>query len=330
MGPVVDQQRRGVESAWCVRSSCGAACARGGRCGASRSTPCSDPPFRQGRAPGRWSRGRCATSAPARSRRALSLARAWARSASWTFSSCGLHVAAQFPGDGGGRSIDPSGDLANSQASLAQSRDPLPLQQRLVSRRPSVLRDPGRRDAAGLGQPPIPGLPANPELSTCHDGRHGVEDQPPVLVLQHQPPRTSDQQSKIGITLKEGITSEDAKKISKLIRNEKPEGVKAQIQGDELAGLVEEARRPPGRPGAGEGAGLRLSRCSSPTTADRSETRRGPAPLRTGPRSSVGAVGPQPFVTGACFLPRSLVALAPPSHPCPTCPPPWGDGWVSG
>ena len=42
------------------------------------------------------------------------------------------------------------------------------------------------------------------------------------------------QQSKISITLKEGITSEDAKKISKLIRDEGPKGVKAQVQGDEL------------------------------------------------------------------------------------------------
>ena len=41
-------------------------------------------------------------------------------------------------------------------------------------------------------------------------------------------------ESKIGIALKEGITSEDAKKISKLIRDEGPKGVKAQIQGDEL------------------------------------------------------------------------------------------------
>ena len=39
---------------------------------------------------------------------------------------------------------------------------------------------------------------------------------------------------KIGIALKEGISSEDAKKIAKLIRDEGPKGVKAQIQGDEL------------------------------------------------------------------------------------------------
>ena len=47
-------------------------------------------------------------------------------------------------------------------------------------------------------------------------------------------PRQSGQTSKISITLKEGITSEDAKKISKLIRDEGPKGVKSQIQGDEL------------------------------------------------------------------------------------------------
>ncbi|WP_235736489.1 YajQ family cyclic di-GMP-binding protein [Nocardioides alcanivorans] len=46
--------------------------------------------------------------------------------------------------------------------------------------------------------------------------------------------RQSGQVSKITISLKEGITSEDAKKISKLIRDEGPKGVKAQIQGDEL------------------------------------------------------------------------------------------------
>ena len=34
--------------------------------------------------------------------------------------------------------------------------------------------------------------------------------------------------------LKEGIPQESAKKISKLIREEGPKGVKAQIQGDEL------------------------------------------------------------------------------------------------
>jgi uncharacterized protein YajQ (UPF0234 family) len=55
-----------------------------------------------------------------------------------------------------------------------------------------------------------------------------------LKVLDASEPRQSGQQSKIDIALKEGISSEDAKKISKLIRDEGPKGVKAQIQGDEL------------------------------------------------------------------------------------------------
>ena len=55
-----------------------------------------------------------------------------------------------------------------------------------------------------------------------------------LKILDASEPRQSGQQSKIGIALKEGITSENAKKISKLIRDEGPKGVKAQIQGDEL------------------------------------------------------------------------------------------------
>ena len=79
-----------------------------------------------------------------------------------------------------------------------------------------------------------------------------------LKVLDASDPRQSGTESKIGITLKEGISSEDAKKISKLIRDEGPKGVKAQIQGDELRGLLQEARRPPGRAAAGQGTGLRV------------------------------------------------------------------------
>src|SRR5215510_8609392 len=61
-----------------------------------------------------------------------------------------------------------------------------------------------------------------------------VKRQQSLKILDSSEPRPSGQQSKIGISLKEGITSEDAKKISKLIRDEGPKGVKAQIQGDEL------------------------------------------------------------------------------------------------
>ena len=61
-----------------------------------------------------------------------------------------------------------------------------------------------------------------------------IKRQQSLKILDASEPRASGQQSKIAIALKEGITSEDAKKISKLIRDEGPKGVKAQIQGDEL------------------------------------------------------------------------------------------------
>ena len=55
-----------------------------------------------------------------------------------------------------------------------------------------------------------------------------------LKVLDATEPRQSGQVSKIAITLKEGISSDDARKISKLILDEGPKGVKAQVQGDEL------------------------------------------------------------------------------------------------
>lgn len=47
-------------------------------------------------------------------------------------------------------------------------------------------------------------------------------------------PRSSGKLFKITATTTEGISQENAKKVSKLIRDEGPKGVKAQIQGDEL------------------------------------------------------------------------------------------------
>jgi len=47
-------------------------------------------------------------------------------------------------------------------------------------------------------------------------------------------PKPSGKLYKLGASLKEGIAQEDAKKISKIIRDEGPKGVKVQIQGDEL------------------------------------------------------------------------------------------------
>ena len=47
-------------------------------------------------------------------------------------------------------------------------------------------------------------------------------------------PQASGKTFKVTGTLKQGIDSENAKKITKLIRDDGPKGVKAQIQGDEI------------------------------------------------------------------------------------------------
>ncbi|QEO08807.1 YajQ family cyclic di-GMP-binding protein [Protaetiibacter larvae] len=47
-------------------------------------------------------------------------------------------------------------------------------------------------------------------------------------------PFPSGKEYRIEAKIKEGISSEDAKKISKIIRDEAPKSVKSQIQGDEL------------------------------------------------------------------------------------------------
>ena len=52
--------------------------------------------------------------------------------------------------------------------------------------------------------------------------------------LEAGDPRQSGKEYKISCTLKEGISQEQAKKVSKLIRDEGPKTVKVQIQGEEL------------------------------------------------------------------------------------------------
>ena len=47
-------------------------------------------------------------------------------------------------------------------------------------------------------------------------------------------PQPSGKTYRISGTLKQGISSENAKKVTKLIRDEGPKGVKAQIQGEEI------------------------------------------------------------------------------------------------
>ena len=60
--------------------------------------------------------------------------------------------------------------------------------------------------------------------------RRGVS----LKALDAGDPRPSGKIWKITATTKQGITTENAKKISKLLRDEGPKGVKCQIQGEEL------------------------------------------------------------------------------------------------
>ncbi|GLW23502.1 MULTISPECIES: YajQ family cyclic di-GMP-binding protein [Microbispora] len=55
-----------------------------------------------------------------------------------------------------------------------------------------------------------------------------------LKILDAGEPKPSGREYRLVVALKEGIDQENAKKISKLIRDEGPKGVKAQIQGEEL------------------------------------------------------------------------------------------------
>jgi uncharacterized protein YajQ (UPF0234 family) len=55
-----------------------------------------------------------------------------------------------------------------------------------------------------------------------------------LKVLDADEPKLSGKEYRLAVPLKEGIAQDDAKKIGKLIRDEGPKGVKAQVQGDEL------------------------------------------------------------------------------------------------
>lgn len=56
----------------------------------------------------------------------------------------------------------------------------------------------------------------------------------PLRSLDAGKPFPSGKEYRIEATFKQGIASEDARKISKIIRDEAPKSVKSQIQGDEL------------------------------------------------------------------------------------------------
>jgi uncharacterized protein YajQ (UPF0234 family) len=60
--------------------------------------------------------------------------------------------------------------------------------------------------------------------------RRGVS----LKALDAAAPRSSGKLYKITASMKEGISQENAKRVSKLIRDEGPRSVRTQIQGDEL------------------------------------------------------------------------------------------------
>ena len=55
-----------------------------------------------------------------------------------------------------------------------------------------------------------------------------------LKVLDPEDPKLSGKEYRLAVALKEGLSQENTKKISKIIRDEGPSGVKAQIQGEEL------------------------------------------------------------------------------------------------
>jgi len=60
--------------------------------------------------------------------------------------------------------------------------------------------------------------------------RRGVS----LKVLDSAEPKLSGKEYRLAVALKEGLSQDSTKKISKIIRDEGPSGVRAQIQGEEL------------------------------------------------------------------------------------------------
>ncbi len=55
-----------------------------------------------------------------------------------------------------------------------------------------------------------------------------------LKVLDPGEPKPSGKEYRLAVTLKEGISQDDSRKIAKIIRDEGPKGIRAQVQGDEL------------------------------------------------------------------------------------------------
>jgi hypothetical protein len=61
-----------------------------------------------------------------------------------------------------------------------------------------------------------------------------VKRQVSLKILDAGEPKLSGKEYRLSVALKEGISQEDAKKLGKIIRDEFPKGVRAQVQGEEL------------------------------------------------------------------------------------------------
>ena len=81
-----------------------------------------------------------------------------------------------------------------------------------------------------------------------------------------EPARVRARPTRCGGKILQGIATDKAKEISKVIRDEKLKGVQAQIQGDQLRVVGQEEGRPAGRHRPAQGRATSASRCSSSTT----------------------------------------------------------------
>lgn len=61
-----------------------------------------------------------------------------------------------------------------------------------------------------------------------------VKRQVSLKILDAGEPKLSGKEYRLSVALKEGISQDDAKKLGKIIRDEGPKGVRAQVQGEEL------------------------------------------------------------------------------------------------
>ena len=112
------------------------------------------------------------------------------------------------------------------------------------------------RRARRSRSPPTPTTGPSAVLDVFKDKL--IKRQQSLKILDAGEPRQSGRESKICVALKEGITSEDAKKVGKLIRDEGPKGVKVQVQGDELRVTSKKRDDLQAVQRAGQGPGLRL------------------------------------------------------------------------